>query len=148
MATSITDAETTIGTSEKRKTSYLPAYQLTLLNNACIPIVEAFGHHPYLVGSVRERPDWRDVDVRSILPDDEFDALFTEREFFWSLVCLAISVYLSRASGLPVDFQIQRQTEANEKHPGAGQRSALGFRAREYAGGGDAKPIMGNKVAI
>ncbi len=130
----------------KRKTSYLPAYQLTLLNNACIPIVEAFGHHPYLVGSARQRPDFRDVDVRSILPDDEFDAIFTEREFFWSLVCLAISVYLSGVTGLPVDFQIQRQTEANEKFPG--ERSALGMRAREYAGGGDAKPIMGTKEAI
>jgi hypothetical protein len=134
--------QTNMSGQPKRKTAFLPAYQLTLLNNACIPIVEAFGHHPYLVGSARQRPDWRDVDVRSILPDDEFDALFTQREFFWSLICLAVSEYLSRISGLPVDYQIQRQTQANEKHPG--ERSALGFRAREYAGGGDAKPNMGS----
>lgn len=148
MAIAEGDALSELSAKPKRKTAHLPAYQLTLLNNACIPIVEAFDSHPYLVGSARHRPDWRDVDVRSILPDDEFDAIFTGREMLWSVVCLAISVYLSEATGLPVDYQIQRRTEANEKYPGAGERSALGFRAREYAGGGDATPFMGTKEAI
>ena len=37
---------------------------------------EAFGHPPYLVGSAIMGKQWRDVDVRLILPDDEWDALF------------------------------------------------------------------------
>jgi hypothetical protein len=32
---------------------------------------------------------------------------------------------LSKQSDLPIDFQIQRQTQANEKH--SGQRQALGI---------------------
>lgn len=110
---------------------------LILLNNAAIPITEAFGHCPYIVGSSLKERGYRDVDVRSILPDDEFDAIFEGREFLWSLLCLAVSDYLSRASSLPVDYQIQRMTEANEKYGGE-QRNAIGVRACSYAGGGDA----------
>lgn len=117
--------------------SYLSGSQLIVLNNACVPITEAFGHPPYLVGSVTERHDFRDVDVRSILPDDEFDAIFGGREFLWSLFCLSVSEYQSRITRLPVDFQVQRMTEANEKYGGIA-RNPLGTRARAYAGGGDA----------
>lgn len=35
-----------------------------------------FGHVPYHVGSSLDRKDWRDVDVRLILPDNEFDVVF------------------------------------------------------------------------
>ena len=34
---------------------------------------DAFGETPYLVGSVLRGPGWRDVDVRMILPDDEYE---------------------------------------------------------------------------
>ena len=111
-----------------------------MLNNACIPIAEAFGHHPYLVGSATERGDYRDVDVRSILPDDEFDAIFDGRAPLWSLLCLATSEYLGRLSRLPVDYQVQRMTEANERYGGK-SRNPLGVRARHYAGDGDATPF-------
>jgi hypothetical protein len=74
--------------------------------------------------------------VRQILTDDEFDALFSN-EHFRSLFCLAVSEYLRVVTGLPVDFQVQRMTQANEKHP-EGFRHPLGRSARLYAGGGDA----------
>ena len=36
----------------------------------------AFGHMPYHVGSsLNNKRDWRDVDVRLILPDDEYAAM-------------------------------------------------------------------------
>lgn len=114
---------------------HLTVADLMRLNDACIRVREAFGN-AYLVGSAGERADYRDVDVRSILPDNEFDALFTGRQFLWSLLCLSVSEYLRAATGLPVDFQVQRMTEANEKFPGG--RNSLGARARLYAGGGDA----------
>ena len=37
---------------------------------------QAFGSICYLVGSATKRPDFRDVDVRMILDDEEFHALF------------------------------------------------------------------------
>jgi hypothetical protein len=81
-----------------------------------------FGAVPYLVGSAARRKETRDVDVRLILPDEEFDALIGEREaahYFnakWSAACLAWSARGRELTGLQIDFQIQRQTEANEKY--------------------------------
>jgi len=109
------------------------------LEHACSIIVKGLGHPPYLVGSSTERPDFRDVDLRAILPDEEFDALFApwaDRQEFWSLFCLAVSSYLSQVSGLPIDFQVQRMTEANEKHGGK-PRNPMGHGFRLFAGGGD-----------
>ena len=94
----------------------------------------AFGHLPYLVGSASVGKVWRDVDVRLILPDDEFDALFPPvdpgqfPDGLWSLLCAAISELAKARTGLPVDFQIQRQTYANDRFPGV--RQALGLHDR------------------
>lgn len=118
-----------------RKVSYLSTAQLATLNAACLPIKEALGG-VYLVGSATEKADYRDVDVRCIAEDETFDAIFGGRMMFWCLFCWAVSEWLSGTTGLPVDFQVQRQTEANEKHEG--QRHALGLRSRPFAGGGDA----------
>lgn len=117
--------------------SFLTTAQFTILNNACIPVHRAFGTPPYLVGSVTERSDYRDVDLRVILLDEEFDAMFDGREMLWSLVCLAVGHHLQVVTGLPVDFQIQRMSEANEQFPG-GYRNPLGLGTQLYAGGGDA----------
>lgn len=118
--------------------SYLTTVQFALLNSACAPIYRALGP-TYLVGSVTRRADFRDVDLRVILPDEEFDALFDHGEALWSLMCLTIGHHLQTTTGLPVDFQIQRMTQANEKYPFPEHvRHGLGFAVRQYAGGGDA----------
>lgn len=97
-------------------------------------INDAFGHLPYLVGSAAVGKHWRDVDVRLILPDDEFDALFPahtqppHQDGRWGLLCAAISELARQRTGLPVDFQIQRMTYANDRHPGV--RLALGIHDR------------------
>ena len=94
-------------------------------------IEEAFGHLPYLVGSAAVGKTWRDVDVRLMLPDDEFDALFPDHvkpgrcDGKWSLLCAAISELGKLRTGLPIDFQIQRTSEANELYDGV--RQALGL---------------------
>jgi hypothetical protein len=123
--------------SGQRSKSHLSTAEFKLLNDACIPIAEAFGSLPYLVGSVTERPDYRDIDLRLILTDEDFDHWFRGRVMLWSLICLTIGRHLASATGLPIDFQIQRRTEANEKHPD-GARHPLGMRGRPLAGGGDA----------
>lgn len=117
--------------------SYLTTAQFAILNDACIPVVEAFGEPPYLVGSATESPDFRDVDLRLILADEDFDHWFRGRVMLWSLVCFAIGRHLADVTGLPIDFQIQRMTEANENHP-TSWRNPMGMRSRPLAGGGDA----------
>lgn len=97
-------------------------------------INDAFGHLPYLVGTAAMGKTWRDVDVRLILPDKEFDALFpkptdpSQPDGRWGLLCAAISELARVRTGLPVDFQIQRQTYANDRYPRP--RHALGLHDR------------------
>jgi hypothetical protein len=123
------------------KGCYLSTLELHELDEACAPFLSAFGTHPYLVGSASQRPDFRDVDVRLILADDEFDALFAERKGLWALLSRLGSTYLRARTGLPVDFQVQRQSDANEKfgNLAATPRNPLGSRSLlDFAGGGDA----------
>ena len=129
-----------------RPGSYLTTVDFARLNHGCLIVTEAFGWgSTFLVGSVLEGDLFRDVDVRTILDDDEFDALFHGRVFFWSLVCLSIGTYLRQVTGLPIDYQIQRRTEANAKH--SGPRNPIGTKARPFAGGGDATNLPGAKGA-
>jgi hypothetical protein len=99
------------------------------LNKFGVIVCDYFGHTPYHVGSSLKTKDWRDVDVRLILPDDEFEALFGSVHVSWinpklAAITLAFSALGSQMTGLPIDFQIQTQTHANEKY-GIGWRSAL-----------------------
>lgn len=79
---------------------------------------------PYLVGSVLKTTDWRDVDVRVILDDEQFDAMFDELtsprclNLKWNACCLAFASLGRDMTGLPIDFQVDRQTEANEQFDG------------------------------
>lgn len=126
----------------KGRTDLLSTTEMFHLDVACRVIHEAFGHPPYLVGSagiVNDGSDYRDVDVRLILPDDEFAAVCPTRER-WQALSLAFTAYLTERTGLPIDFQVQRATEANERYPA--NRNPLGMR-RTFAGGGDATPDWG-----
>jgi hypothetical protein len=111
------------------RSSYLGPAEIFRLDLACKPIVDAFGRPPYLVGSVNDRADFRDVDVRLILPDKLYRKLYRGKRGnrVRILTGLALTAYLREATGLPVDFQIQQQTAANKHHPGTG-RNPLGLR--------------------
>jgi hypothetical protein len=95
----------------------------------------AFGTPPYLVGSALAGKVWRDVDVRLILADEEYEALGLGdplpsralRNGKWVALCLAFSALGRQMTGLPIDFQIQQQTQANKAYDGP--RSALGMVA-------------------
>ena len=118
---------------------FLSTFDLHHLDLAVRPIYRAFGQHPYIVGSANERPDFRDVDIRLMLPDAEFDALFGERKKLWGLLCYSITAWLRAETGLPIDFQIQRTTEANARFGGK-MRNPLGVD-RDFAGLGDANNL-------
>lgn len=99
------------------------------LNKFGVIIRDYFGHVPYQVGSSIQSKDWRDVDVRLILPDEEFTerfgsihASYVDPRF--AAITLAFSALGSQMTGLPIDFQIQSQTHANSKFGGQ-VRSAL-----------------------
>lgn len=103
------------------------------LDLACKHISEVFGGFsgPYLVGSVQERTagPGSDVDLRLILADEEYDALFAGTpDGFATLLDFALSAYVREMTGLPIDFQVQRMTEANDRHAGK-QRNPLGRRS-------------------
>jgi hypothetical protein len=117
-----------------RRANWVGAPEMYNLDLAVCSLAEAFGPHIYHVGSSLERRDFRDVDVRCILPDDEYDRLFPLsvvgvhsqfRDARLLAMNAAFSEWLRKASGLPVDFQFQRQTQANEEFTGT--RSALGM---------------------
>lgn len=94
----------------------------------------AFGKPPYLVGSALAGKVWRDVDVRLILEDDVYEAMglgaptMQHTNGKWVALCMAFSALGREITGLPIDFQIQQQTQANKAFEGAA-RSALGVIA-------------------
>lgn len=122
-------------TKEKWRANYVPAPHFYNLNQAVVLLDRAFAGYDhygtYLVGSSLERRDFRDVDVRMIMSDAGYDRLFGNGTDWtnplWSLLCTTLSAWLSQQSGLPIDFQIQRQTQANELHGKPKKRSALGI---------------------
>lgn len=91
-------------------------------------VADYFGHTCYHVGSSLTTKDWRDVDVRLILPDDEFYARFgagatAETHPQLAAITLAFAALGKHMTGLPIDFQIQKMSHANERYPHT--RSAL-----------------------
>lgn len=108
-----------------------------LLHEFGSQVWHAFGEPPFHVGSsLTLKSGWRDVDVRLILPDDEYAAMglgkpnFPSHNGKWVALCLAFSALGRQMTGLPIDFQIQQMTRANAEysrvdHP----RSALGVVA-------------------
>ena len=96
----------------------------------------AFGTPPFHVGSsLTLKSGWRDVDVRLILSDEEYEAWgfgkpnLPRQNGKWVALCLAFSALGQHMTGLPIDFQIQQETRANEEFPRDRPRSALGIVA-------------------
>lgn len=94
---------------------------------------DAFGAPPYLVGSAAKGKVWRDVDVRLMLSDAEFLAMFGKPAPLhswtsgkWAALCMAFSVLGKQMTGLPIDFQIQDTTHANKAYA-EGPRWAIGL---------------------
>lgn len=90
--------------------TWLTVPELYRLSTACVPLCEVFGRPPYLVGSAMVRRDYRDVDLRLVLDDDEFGRRFPDRPSLLFLNAL-VSEQLARTTGLPIDFQFQSWTE-------------------------------------
>lgn len=89
----------------------------------------AFGDVPFQVGSsLTQKHGWRDVDVRVLVDDERFDVLWSDAPVR-RLHEMAWSAFGQQFTGLPIDFQIQRLTDANAEFSGV--RSALVVLASE-----------------
>ena len=106
--------------------TYLDAPDMSRLDLASVLVNDTIGV-PYLVGSCLERADYRDVDIRVILTDKDFKRLFGGRlpHPLRHLIEVAITDHYIKATGLRIDFQIQRMTTANKQY--AGRRHPLGI---------------------
>lgn len=116
------------------RTNYLTVTENAALKFACEAIDRAFPDNigVFHVGSSITSQDYRDVDVRLVLADDEFTRMFGPGHKspatldFWFLMCWSISEWMQRRTGLPVDFQIQSMTMANTPE-NKGPRNGLFF---------------------
>lgn len=122
------------------RSSHLLHTEQQLVDDFSATVKDIFGDYPYLVGSALERPDYRDIDLRLILADEEFDRLYSLVNV--EMIGIAISLWGQKATGLPIDFQIQRQSNANLNYTGVrncmGVRPTTGVRLNEHR---DNKPI-------
>lgn len=95
---------------------------------ALLAFPEALGI--YQVGTSVVSKTWRDVDLRLILSDEDWAAYGFEGPTAynpkWRALCWAFSCLGRSITGLPIDFQIQQMSHANEAHKGP--RMARGIR--------------------
>lgn len=96
-----------------RRADWLPRPAGHLLHAAAHAVNEAYGHPCYLVGSALEDRNYRDIDVRIIMPNEEWHKWFGKLPYVenprWMFFCMATSLYFRKATGLDVDFQVQRE---------------------------------------
>lgn len=125
-----------MGDSTSRRGNYVPWHKMVELDRFGGYVRDAFRESlgVYQVGSSLKRLDYRDVDVRLMFTDEDFDRRFGRlaspryKNACWNAHCIAWTHFGQSITGLLIDFQIDRQTEANDLYPSsAGHlRSALG----------------------
>jgi hypothetical protein len=113
---------------KRKRAAYLSVTERFNLEHQCRILTAAFGACSYLVGSAIERPDYRDVDIRCILNDPEYDAVIGTNEVRLKLLNTAMSEWLAARTGLPIDFQFQRMTQANDEFNGERQFVGVPFK--------------------
>lgn len=94
-----------------------------LLNEFGERLFDAFGEVAYHVGSSLndKTAGWRDVDVRLMLDDETWEKMVLgdpanpHGNRKWRALCIVFSDYGRHLTGLPIDFQLQQRTHANEE---------------------------------
>lgn len=104
------------------RATYLQFSDVRLLHAWGMELRSMFNATAYLVGSSLVRPGYRDVDVRIMLPADQFEGLAAGCDL--GRLALALSVWGQKVTGLPIDCQVQEAVAANDEFPG--RRHPLG----------------------
>lgn len=107
----------------RKRINYLIVSEQFDLNHICNVLTDC-GFSTYHVGSSLERSDYRDVDLRCLLDDSEYERIIGGNEIRLSFLNVVISEWLQARTGLPIDFQFQKRTEANKEFNG--MRSFIG----------------------
>lgn len=116
--------------AKRTRATFLLVSEVKLLQTWGREVCRMFnGVMPYHVGSSLKRADYRDVDVRLLLADDRYDMLADLVNV--DRLNLAVSLWGQKVTGLPIDFQVQPTTDANERYSSKNGhwRSALGLSA-------------------
>lgn len=111
----------------RKRCCYLTPHEMRRLDWSCRPIAKWFGDCPYLVGSVMQHDNFRDIDIRLILPDEVLTAMtFGSQEVHFLMNAAFTSLIESMANmRKPIDFQFQSASEAATED---GPRNPLGMR--------------------
>lgn len=108
----------------KPRAIYLDVDQVRQLDHWCVSLRTMFnGDVPYLVGSVIQRPTWRDVDIRIMLPPKRYQRLAATVDLLD--LHMLVSQWGKAQTSLPIDFQVQDQDAANAEFNG--RRHARGL---------------------
>jgi len=116
-------------TEPRKKASYVGVPAIFELTLACHLLIRGFGVVTRFTtwAAPLSAPDWRDVDLVMIMPDEAFAVEFPnapqhsaawEHDPKWLVLTCALSKWLSDKAGVPVDFKFQPRTFANERHKG------------------------------
>lgn len=97
----------------KPRATYLQLSDVRLLDMWGRELHDMWGYTAYLVGSALVRPDYRDVDVRIVLPDDVVEQLAEVMDL--GRLHVALSLWGQRATGLPIDCQVQAASAADSE---------------------------------
>ena len=115
--------------SENRAT-WIGVPEMYRLNSASRTVRKAVdGVGLMLVGSSLTRQDYRDVDLRMILWDEDFAGRFPNSAWLM-LANAAMSDWMATTTGLPIDFQFQSMAEANGPEHEGKRRHPLGLPMR------------------
>lgn len=100
---------------KQERVSYLNTVQWFNLNMCGVNIFKLLGLNVYLVGSCLYRKDFRDVDLRCIYKDEVLDnSIIGSTDATRRMFGMLIGDWLSSRTGLPIDFQFQKSSEAKE----------------------------------
>lgn len=110
-------------TDEKKRFNYLRQPHIGRIDIALQPVLLALNEHSaYFVGSVLQRPNFNDIDIVVIMDDEKYDALFGPSGGtiapFAKWFNAASSELLRNMTNLPIDFRVQRFTNANKVYGG------------------------------
>lgn len=113
-------------TELRKRFSYLTVVEEYRLNWACAQLwnIDDKWLGTYHVGSSTERRDFRDVDLRTILRDEDYDAIPKPMR---RLLQMSVSQLLTVQSGLPIDWELQPMREANVPEHEGKVRNAMGL---------------------
>ncbi|MEA2677178.1 MAG: hypothetical protein QOJ81_1319 [Chloroflexota bacterium] len=116
----------------RQRATWLHVTDFDRLEDWCHMVRIILWSQPYLVGSALEGADFRDVDIRVLMADKDFDRLSRKRSDVIRFLNRAFSFLTSRwstsrvcpsgcAAG-PIDFQIQRRGQETARSPRSPER--------------------------